>query len=364
MALDLVARAQPALTIEELAPILAGYPGLGAAVELAWHSPRPFAASAILRTMRAQMFVKRHDPRVRSAADLLEEHAFIAHLRANGAAVPPVLAARNGATAVTGQAGTYELHALGEGDDAYRDAHSWEPARTLADAEAIGFALGRLHRAAAGFAAPARRTHMLVAGDALIRAEDLEIALAGWIADDPRLAGALADRAWRADFCNTILAWHDAARPHRPAMAPLWTHGDFHASNLLWRGGAVSAVLDFGLANCASAVFDLATAIERNAIGWLRLSLTCADIGRADLACALLRGYDAARPRPGSEMRALRHVLPIVHLDFALSELVYFHAVTECRQDEEAAYSDFLLGHSAWFATADGRRFLDGISLF
>ena len=358
LSLDLVERAHPALTEAELAPVLAAYPGLGTAFALAWHSPRPFAASAILRTSRGSLFVKRHDARVRSTADLAEEHAFIAHLRAHGLGVPAVLEARGGATAVAGPAGTYELHALGEGEDLYHEAHSWTPAASEADAEAIGFALGRLHRAAAGFAAPARRTRLLVAGDSLVRAPDLQNSLADRVASDPFLAGALRGRPWRRAVGRALLGWHEAVRPHLPAMAPLWAHGDLHASNLLWRNGAVSAVLDFGLANRASAVFDLATAIERNAIAWLRLSPGCTDIGRAALACALLRGYDAARPRPPQEARALRHVLPVVHLDFALSELVYFHAVTASGRDQEAAYTDFLLGHAEWFATPDGRRFL------
>ena len=357
---DLVERDGPALAESELAAVLAAYPALGAASEVIWHSQRPFAASAIMRTSRGEIFVKRHDPRVRSAADLEEEHAFIAHLRNRGAAVPVVHAAANGATAVAGRDGVYELHALGDGADTYRDAHSWTPARDVDDAEAIGHALGLLHRAASGFAAPARRTRMLVAGDALLRAGGLQAGLEIRIAGDPHLACALAGRAWRADL-HAITAWHDALRSHLPAMQPIWAHGDFHASNLLWCGTSVSAVLDFGLANRASAVFDVATAIERNAIEWLRLSPACTDIGRADLAGALLCGYDAARRRPPQEARALRHVLPIVHLDFALSELAYFHAVTACKRDEEAAYTDFLLGHAAWFATQDGGRFLDAL---
>ncbi len=351
----------PELTLGELAQVVSAYPGLGLPEAIVWHSQRPFAASAIVRCAGGLVFAKRHDRRVRSVADLLEEHAFIAHLRARGGAVPAVLAASGGLTAVAGPAGTYEVHALGQGEDAYRDALSWMPARSPADAEALGHALGLLHRAAGGFAAPVRRTRLIVAGDALIRAPDLSAALAAWAADDARLGTALAGRPWRADLDATLLGWHRAVRPHVPAMAPLWVHGDLHASNTLWREGEVSAVLDFGLSNRASAVFDLATTIERNAVAWLRLTPNHTDIGRPDLACAVLRGYDHAWPRPAAEMAALRHVLPLVHLDFALSELAYFHGVTGRTGDAAAAYDDFLLGHAAWFAGRDGRQFLDAL---
>ena len=146
-------------------------------------------------------------------------------------------------------------------------------------------------------------------------------------------------------------------------MTALWVHGDCHASNLLWRDGAVSAVLDFGLCNRASAVWDLATAIERNAIAWLDLAPHHTAIGRADLACALLQGYARVLPWQADQTRALQCMLPLVHVDFALSELAYFHAIIGSARDAEAAYTEFLLGHAAWFAGADGRAFLDRIAL-
>jgi hypothetical protein len=46
-----------------------------------------------------------------------------------------------------------------------------------------------------------------------------------------------------------------------------------------------------------------------------------------------------------------------VHAEFALSELAYFHGVTGSSADCDAAYSDFLLGHAAWFGTQAGRAF-------
>ena len=288
--------------------------------------------------------------------DLVEEHAFIAHLRRGGAAVPAVLAAdADGATAMAGPAGVYEVHALALGEDKYRDAHSWTPLRRAEDAASLGYALGRLHVAAEGFAAPARRSFLLVAGDTLLHAPDLAAGLEVRLAADDLLRDALRRRPWRADVTEVLAPWHAALLPCLGEIEPLWVHGDLHASNLLWEGERVSAVLDFGLCNRASAAYDLATAIERNAIAWLEPG---AGKGRPEIARAILRGYDGARPRAPAERAALHHLLPIVHVDFALSELGYFHGVTRSVANAEAAYADFLLGHARWFASREGLDFL------
>ena len=66
--------------------------------------------------------------------------------------------------------------------------------------------------------------------------------------------------------------------PLLPALAPLWTHNDLHASNLFWSDAGPSeshahatAIIDFGLADRTNAVHDIAHAIERNIVEWLAL---------------------------------------------------------------------------------------------
>lgn len=346
----------PALTLNAVAPVLAGYPELGSALEVTWHSQRPFASSAIVRCVQCEVFVKRHDPRVRSVADLLEEHAFIAHLRAHGAAVPRVLPDAYGNTSIQASSATWEVHAVGEGADTYRDALSWTPVRTTEDARAVGRALARLHVSAAGFTAPSRHARLLVAGDTFLRAADPLAAFTECVAGSPILQEALAGRPWQDDVRRVLLPWYCGVG--QCTNTPLWAHGDFHASNLLWCNGDVSAVLDFGLCNRASAAWDLATAIERNAIAWLSLSAHHTDIGHADLAFALLQGYAETQPIPPN----LPRILPVVHVEFALSELAYFHAITRSPENAEAAYTDFLLGHATWFAGRDGRAFLNRLA--
>ncbi len=341
----------PRVTLRELAPVLRAYPDLGEPRALTWHSARPFAASGLIACDRAHIFVKRHDPRVRDAADLAEEHAFMAHLRAHGTSVPTVLRTANGATTVTTPAGIYELHALAEGHDRYRDAPSWTPVRNAADASAAGEALARLHLSAAGFTAPPRRTRLVIAGDFLTRSPDLLGALSEWVAHDAMLRAALSGRDWQNDVARVLLPWHHA---HLADLPPSWVHGDFHVSNMLWEARGVSAVLDFGLCNRASAMFDLATAIERNAISWLTLTPNTTNIARADLACALINSYATIA---AVDVAALCHLLPLVHVEFALSELAYFHGITRSPALADLAYDTFLLGHAAWFATPHGQDF-------
>ncbi len=215
--------------------------------------------------------------------------------------------------------------------------------------------MAELHDAAAGFDAPLRRTHLLVADFRLFAGADPIGAIAARAARFPILAEALAGRPWRQDMARILMPYHAALLPFLSDQAPLWTHNDLHASNLFWRtDGGVASVVDFGLANRTFAMFDLATAIERNAIAWLELAEGADDIGRVATARAILRGY-------GDAGEILRHLLPLVHVDFALSELAYFHGVTGSRANADRAYLDFLLGHAAWFGSPRGREFLDAL---
>jgi Ser/Thr protein kinase RdoA (MazF antagonist) len=351
----------PKLTLAELDWLAATF---GAPERIAWHSARPFAASGIVACSRRAVFVKRHHVAVRDVAALMEEHAFIGHLRAHGATVPAVLAMGCGQTAVARGEWVYEVHALANGVDLYRDAVSWLPFRSGAHAGAAGRALRALHDAARGYAAPPRAATLVVADFAVMGCDDPLGALQARRAVVPMLARALRDRAWERDFAAVIMPWHAHLRPFLPDLAPLWTHNDFHASNLLWRedGAArVAAVLDFGLANRTCAAFDLATAIERNCVEWLRLGDGATDIAHAELARALIGGYREAHAICPAELAAVAALLPVVHVEFALSELAYFHGVLRSGAKSELAYSGFLLDHARWFGAPAGAAFLRAV---
>ena len=333
---ELVAPDWPPLVLEELVDVLP-------ARRVRWTSPRPLSAAALVDTDDGPVFVKRHDVRVRDLTGLAEEHAFAAHLRGAGAPVPEVLGA------VQRGSWTYELHAVGQGQDRYRDVPSWEPFTGVADARAAGAALAGLSTCAEGFDAPARPPRVLVAGWRGVTPSGLQ----AYVDAFPLLATALGDRL--PEVAEVLAPLQARLAPLLPELAPGWTHGDGHASNLLWAGEAVSAVLDLGLCDRTTPVLDLATAIERNAVCWL------ADEPSADLALvdALVDGWQAERALTAVERAALPELLPLVHVDFALSELAYYAGVVGSAGNATLALDGYLLGHARWASSAAGVALLD-----
>ena len=354
----------PPLREQEIAQLLTRYPGLHGDAPVLWHSPRPLSAAALVRTPQRQVFIKRHHARVRTPAQLEEEHRFIAHLAAHGVPVVQVFADRNAHTAVAIGEWTYEVHSVGIGQDLYRQTVSWTPLTDPGQAHEAGAMLARLHRAAADYRAPQRSTHLLVARDDLLRADDPIAALHAQLGQRPGLAAYLQQRQWQADLRHALLPWHAGLAARLRAEPRLWAHNDWHVSNLLWQhdGAAmrVSSVLDFGLASPTSALFDLATAIERNAIAWLTPERGM-DALHLDTALAFIEGYRSVLALEPPRLQLLADLLPLVHVEFALSEVEYFHAVTHSPGNAQVAYDTFLLGHARWFHTAPGQALLQAI---
>lgn len=340
----------PSLSLGDVTPVLAAH-GLSARA-VTWRSPRPLSAAALVDVGDRAVFVKRHAPVVRPLTALREEARFADHVRERGVPVPPAF------PAVEHSGWTWEVQERGAGDDAYRDVPSWQPFRTVADARAAGAALAELSLAAADLDAPARDPALLVAGWQVVRAPDLPAALAAHVADRPLLAAALSGRFWLRDAEQVLGPLHARLRAYADDLVPGWTHGDGHPSNLLWAGGQVSAVLDLGLAERTTPVFDLATAIERSTVSWLDRE----PVARLDLVDALVTGWTSVRPFSRVEAAALPALLPLVHVDFALSEVAYYGGVTRSAANADLAYEGYLLGHARWFGTAQGRRLLAALT--
>ena len=335
-------------------------PGTGTVV--AWSSPRPMSAAGLVSYGTGTVFVKRHHVRVRSAAQLAAEHAFAAHLGAHGLPVPAVWRTPDGRTTVARGDFVYEVHEVAAGIDLYRDAMSWTPFASTGHARAAGTALARLHRAAAGFARPARPAAVLTSSCEVITAADPLAAVDALARRRPGLARYLGGREWRADLTRDHLPAIGRAAPLLAALERQWGHGDWHPSNLTWDSPGpdadVAAVFDFGLADRTFAVHDLAVALERSTIAWLDL----AESGRAGVDTgavdALLDGYQTVRPLGPGETAALPEVLPVVHLEYALSEIEYFADVVASPGLADLAYDTYLIGHTRWFRGPDGAALL------
>jgi len=360
----------PPLTLDEVRTVLSAFPAAGEPEEILFASPRPLSAAGIVRTDKGKLFLKRHHRAVRDAEGLREEHRFLEHLLAHGAPVPRVLAVSSGSTIAEIGEWTYEVHEAAEGADVYRDALSWTPFHSCAHAHAAGQALARLHLAARGFAAPRRKPRPLVAGFTIFAARNPENEMQRYLEARPALAQHKGVRACAKQALDSLMPFAAQLAPLLPALEPLWTHNDFHASNLLWshagENARVTAVIDFGLADCTNAVHDLAHAIERNVVEWLELVKNPERPESVpvhpDHLCELLEGYKQVRPLTAAEAAALAPMSALCHAEFALSEADYFLGVLGAEEAARMAYDGWLVGHARWFRTAAGRRLLDAIA--
>src|SRR5450830_362513 len=356
---DAVISDWPALTSAEVTRVLQHYPQAGIPKRLVWHSPRPFSAGCVMTTSTMEVFVKRHHISVRDVEGLSEEHGFINHLRRRGIAVSEVLTTTDGVTA---------------GIDLYRDAVSWTPFTSRVHAHEAGKALARLHLAAEDYAAPARKAQTLVSSFTIFSQQDPMPALQRYVEQRPAIGDYLKQRNWRDETATMLLLFHDKLRPYLDELTPLWTHNDWHASNLLWTdrsaAAGVETILDFGLSDRTCALYDLATAIERNIIEWLAIQDTQntqdakagkPNVAHPDLLDAMLDGYHLIRPLTSRQWKALAALLPLVHAEFALAELAYFHGITRSAKNASLAYDTYYLGHAAWFNSEEGQRLLEQI---
>ncbi len=359
----------PPLTLDEVRVLLAQFPGCGEPLEILSVSPRPFSAASVVATNSGRVFIKRHHRTVRDREGLLEEHRFMAHLLGAGAPVPRVFATSSGETAIESGEWTYEVHETPAGVDLYEDALSWTPFFSTAHAHSAGQALARLHLAAEGFAAPPRKPRPLVAGFTIFAAQDLRAQMDRYLAARPALTGDATTRSGCDRALLLLAPFHADLLSLLPALRPLWTHNDLHASNLLWsdsgRDARAVAIIDFGLADRTNAVHDLAQAIERNIVEWLALTEDSAhhdDVPvHLEALRALLAGYESVRPLSNREAAALAPMTALCHAEFALSEADYFRGVLHSEEKARLASIDYLVGHARWFRGPGGSKLLDAL---
>lgn len=352
----------PPLTLDEVRGLLRFYPAVGKPVRFLTVSPRPFSAASVVATDGEPIFVKRHHVSVRDVEGLREEHRLMAHLRANGIAAPRVFATAKGETALRLGEWTYEIHEVAPGIDLYEDAISWTPFRSSDHAYAAGQALARFHETVRGFKAMPRTKRQLVAGFTIFASLHPGEEFNRYVAARPALGEYFRARRCGTEALELLMPFHGELRPLLATLSPLWTHNDWHASNLLWSDGGASArvvgCIDFGLADRTNAVHDLAHAMERSMVDWLALINDPEhplDVAvHYDHLFALLDGYESILPLSREESLALAPMLALCHAEFALSETDYFLSVLRSKEKAWYACEGYLILHARWFRGAGG----------
>jgi homoserine kinase type II len=269
-----------ALETDDAAAVAARF-GLGAVLRLAAIDAGTINSNFIVDTDDGRYFLRINEGKQRDA--VAWEATLVERLAAGGVPTPVPLALADGS---------------GDRFAAWRDkwisVFPWRDGRHLAPAEvtpahaaALGRALAQLH--VAGLAIPpADRRPSRYSVDELER-RLAAIAAAAAASGDPALREVVPVLCDERD----VLA---AAAGERAAATHGIIHGDLFRDNVLWVGDRIEAVLDFEQASAGSLAYDLAVAIA----DW-----TWVDGPIANLASALVAGYQDVRPLAGADLMAL-----------------------------------------------------------
>ncbi len=359
------------ITVPELHHLQPYYPCLQGSVQILWCSPRPFSSAVLVEVMQAlastgqtnfhSYCIKRSHRSFRRAQDILQEHAVLQHLASKNIPVATLISSNCGQTALELGDWTYEVYEKAAGFDLYVDQQSWTPFFYTEHAAKVGSLLAKLHTAMQDFPElHGRSTRYLVSNQQLLESENIVTAIQQRIDNSPELNRYFADKNLDAVFLERIFQTHRKIKHVLQQATKIWTHNDLHASNLFWSTQSadanITAVIDFGLSDRNSALYDLAITIERNFIDWLALEHTSQiSIDEAGLS-AFLQAY-CAEIHSQQDFSILPELLKIVHLDFAFSELEYFVGITQNLKHADAAYYDWIVGHVNWFFTEQGQQF-------
>jgi Ser/Thr protein kinase RdoA (MazF antagonist) len=332
-------------------------------VEIARRSPRPQSSAAIVESDAGALVVRRHHRSVRSVNDLHVEHAFADHLISERQKVPRVLSTREGASTVEQGEFIYEVHEFLADSGLYRDASSWSPLHSEAHARSAGSALATFHEASRRFLFPPRLPGVLMNSSALVAASNPKVALRHLMNLRPDLARApVADRL-EEDFEQHHLEAVNDVGPFLAVLEPQWAHGDWHPANLAWSTDGADAevvgLFDLGLSNRTFALHDLALAIAHSTIDWSDPAKRGEISVDFDALDALLDGYVGVTPLRAYEEQALIGLLPVVHIEHALSEVEYYSSVVDDPDNALLAYEGYFLGHTRWFREGAGIAVLD-----
>lgn len=328
------------------------------------------SAAAVVKAGNKKLFVKRHHSSVRSVSDIRCEHAFIGYLHNHAIKVPHVYSDENGETAFVRGEYIYEVSDALTGEDLYKDRMSWSYYFFPKHAYNAGKALANLHLASERFSGTAKdfgplcnSAEVIVSGDPLAKLQAI-------IGERPVLAGSILQAttslgSFFERFSRVHLPFIEKLAGRDSAIKSGYTHGDWHPSNMSWTDGGeeaeVDCIFDFGLSNLTFLQHDIALALERSCIDWLGISGTGWD--RAGLI-AFLRGYDSVKELSPEDLRLVADVLPVCHLEYALSEAEYFGGVLNRTDNVVLAYETYLFGHSEFFRSPEGTELQETVANF
>lgn len=288
---------------EEATRVLRAYP-LG---RLLFTRPGAGTANPALTvvTTKGEFFLKRRNPRYGSRGQLSYDHAVIRHLARAGLPVTPPIRTLAGSRWHDLEGATYEVYPLVVG--AQHDPGN------LAQLEAAGRLLGRVHQSTADLRPPGEK--------AVPRLHDPGDILRGlrWARDQLR-AGQASGRGGGPALEGPLVCASDVGRnlPDAAYWAlPLCIiHGDYHPANLKFRGDEASGLSDFDWVGRQPRMVDLADgllyfcglrpgALDPQDI----VSLTQAPALEPARIARFGRGYaESIRPGP-RELRALPDLL-------------------------------------------------------
>jgi homoserine kinase type II len=285
--------------------------------------------TAFAETSAGRYVVRRNQRRLgRASLDL--RHQLHAWLRTRGVPCPRLIPACSGDTAVELDGRVYEVTTFIDGDE-------FSPERP-AQAASVGATLAGYHRAVAGFPAlpspqPPRYSPSVLLGltERLMQRDilgDLTAQLSWYDRRAAELRARLSDAAYAA-------------------LPQLLIHGDIHRDNLLFRGDAVTALLDFDQVSLDARLVDLADALVAFAQGqppegWSPWGVYDGplDACRAGL---LLEGYDRAGALSPVERAALPLIIEVLWLQGNLRRVL-----TTAEADPD--YHTEVLGQGRWLA--------------
>ncbi|MBA3452006.1 MAG: homoserine kinase [Deltaproteobacteria bacterium] len=270
----------------------------------------------LVETDRARWFVRVNEGKAED--DVAWEARLVAALAAGGVTTPPPVVARDGRPYAPLGTKFVSVFPWRTG------AHLGPDEVTPELASRLGAALAQLHTVGLELPASWRRTS--------IYDHDHLVARFAGVATrtDPELAHAIA-------ILGDELASAVAATGIRGAATHGIIHGDLFRDNVLWEGGAVTAILDFEQASGGSLAYDLGVCI--NDWCWT---------GGPNLALvrALLAGYRSVRELTDADRAALPIEVRAAAARFTITRItdVYLARVDNPEKDFRA----FLARSEAW----------------